>query len=453
MANIGIIHYKVGGTDGVSLELEKWQHVLEAMGHKVFLCGGDLGRAEGTLIEEISHYQPIAKRLYHDTFVALTDTDEAQYSAEFDALSAVITAKLSAFVEANQINYLIAQNVWSVAMNPPVATALAEVMRTYQLPTIAHNHDFYWERVDGVALTCKKAVDLADKFLPPRDDLIRHVVINSLAQSELLARKGIASTVVPNVFDFEAEPWQVDDGNRQFRQDVGLRDDDVVILQATRIVPRKGIELAIDFVAALDQPENRAKLIERGLYDGRPFSAESRIVFVLAGYAQDDATGRYLDLLKRKIEQAGINALFIDDRIGAERHQENGQTIYSLWDSYVFADFVTYPSLWEGWGNQLLETLRAKLPFLLFEYPVYVADLAPSGLRAVSLGQKIAGTDADGLVQVPSDVMNSAVAQAVDLLTDRTLRQDVVEHNFQVGRTHYSMAALHRHLSQLMPTL
>jgi hypothetical protein len=37
----GILHYQVGGTDGVSLEIDKWKQVLEEMGHTVRLCAGD----------------------------------------------------------------------------------------------------------------------------------------------------------------------------------------------------------------------------------------------------------------------------------------------------------------------------------------------------------------------------------------------------------------------------
>jgi hypothetical protein len=40
---IGIFHYQVGRTDGVSLEIAKWKRVLEEMGHTVYLCAGDLG--------------------------------------------------------------------------------------------------------------------------------------------------------------------------------------------------------------------------------------------------------------------------------------------------------------------------------------------------------------------------------------------------------------------------
>jgi hypothetical protein len=204
---IGIFHYKVGGTDGVSLELDKWKHVLEEMGHTVHLCGGDLGTAKGTLIEEMFHHRPDARRLNLNTFHQLRDyPDEAAYRAELFQLADRIERQISAFVESKEIDFLIPQNVWSVAISPSVAIALARVMREYQLPTLAHSHDFYWERTGGIALTCATAIELADKFLPPRDPLIRHAVINSLAQRELAERKGIQATVIPNVFDFDAPP-------------------------------------------------------------------------------------------------------------------------------------------------------------------------------------------------------------------------------------------------------
>jgi len=454
MKNIGIFHYQVGRTDGVSLEIDKWKRVLEEMGHTVHLCAGDLGAAEGTLIEEMYHHRADAERLNYNTFRELRDyPDEAAYRAELMGLTGVIERKMRRFVAEKKIDFLIPQNVWSVAANPPVSIALARVMRDLQLPALAHNHDFYWERTGRVALTCATAIELADKYLPPRDPLARHVVINSLAQRELLERKGIESTIVPNVFDFDAPPWQVDDYNRDFRARIGLRENDVFILQATRIVARKGIELAVDFVRALDTPARRAILKERGLYDGRSFDDASRIVFVLAGYARDDVTGGYVTCLKRKIERAGIDALFIEDVVGGERQTRNGEKIYSLWDTYVFADFVTYPSLWEGWGNQFLEALRARLPIMLFEYPVYQADIGDKGFRVVSLGSEIRGRDDAGLVQVAPQVIEAAADQAVELLTDARRRQETVEHNFQIGRQHYSLESLRGYLAPLIKDL
>ncbi|MFQ5578577.1 MAG: glycosyltransferase, partial [Anaerolineae bacterium] len=378
MKTIGIIHYQVGGTDGVSLEIDKWTQTLQAMGHTVHLCAGDLGVADGTLIEELYHHRPDARRLNLNTFHHWGDyASEAEYRAKLYGLAEVIERRLDEFVRKKKIDCLIPQNVWSVAMNPAAAIAVARLARRLKLPTLAQHHDFYWERTGGVSLTCGAAIELADCYLPPRAPFFRHVVINSLAQHQLARRKGLDAPVVPNVFDFDAPPWQADAFNRDFRARLGLNDSDVLILQATRLVPRKGIELAIEFVAALNHPERRAKIQARGLYNGQLFTPQSRIVLVLAGYARDDLSGGYRHQLAQKIARMGIEARFIENIVAGERRRVGGQKIYSLWDTYVFADFVTYPSLWEGWGNQFLEALRAKLPVMVFEYPVFRADIKP----------------------------------------------------------------------------
>ncbi len=449
--NIGIFHYIANFTDGVSLEMNKWRRVFEEMGHTVYLCAGKYGSADETVIEEMYHHRPDSRLLNANTFKALSDYhNEATYRAELYRLAGIIEEKMRAFVEEKGINFLVPQNVWSVAANPAVAIALTNIMREYQIPALAHNHDFYFERTNGFALTCGTAIELADRYLPPRDPLAKHVVINSLGQRQLLERKGIKSTVVPNIFDFDAPPWEPDEYNQDFRERIGLRENDVFVLQATRIVTRKGIELAIDFVHALNAPQRRAQLKAKGLPNGREFTDDSRIVLVLAGYAMDDVTGRYKSLLAHKAEQMGVEALFIEDLVSESRATRDGEKIYSLWDTYVYADFVTYPSLWEGWGNQLLEAIRAKLPIMLFEYPVYEADLKDKGLRVVSLGNEISGRDEHGLATVAPEIIDAAADQAIELLTHAELRKATVEHNFKVGKKHYSMDALYIYLEQLM---
>jgi glycosyltransferase involved in cell wall biosynthesis len=449
--NIAIIHYIANFTDGVSLEMNKWKRVLEEMGHTVYLCAGQFGSAEEIVIEEMYHHSPEARLLNTNTFRALQDyRNEAVYRAELYRLAGIIEEKLSIFIEEKNVNFLIPQNVWSVGANPAVAIAVANVVNKYQIPALAHNHDFYFERMGGFALTSGTAAELADKYLPPRHPLARHVVINSLGKRQLLERKGISSTVVPNIFDFESSPWVVDDYNRYFRQRIGLRDNDIFMLQATRIVTRKGIELAIDLIKALGSPTRRARLKADGLYNGQAFSDDSRIVLVLAGYVLDDVTGRYASLLAHKADEAGIEALFIEDLIGERRTTRGGEKIYSLWDTYVHADFVTYPSLWEGWGNQLLEAVRAKLPIVLFEYPVFEADIKEKGLKVVSLGNEITGRDQRGLATIDQDIIEAAADQAVVLLTDDNQRREIVGHNYRIGKKHFSMEALYLHLEQLM---
>ena len=170
----------------------------------------------------------------------------------------------------------------------------------------------------------------------------------------------------------------------------------------------------------------------------------------MAGYALDDVTGRYKQLLAHKAEQMGVEAIFIEEMVGESREIRDGDKIYSLWDTYVHADFVTYPSLWEGWGNQLLEALRAKLPLMLFEYPVYEADLKQNGLQVVSLGNQISGRDEHGLAVVEPEIIQRAADQAVEILIDSEKREAMVDHNFSIGKQYYSIDALHKYLGQLM---
>jgi glycosyltransferase involved in cell wall biosynthesis len=445
--NIAFFHYKVGGTDGVSLEIEKWKRVLESLGQHVFLCAGELGQTDGFYIEAMYQHHPQIARLYRNSFNQLKDFDPQAYERELLYWSDRLEGKLIEFLVRYKIDLINVQNIWSVALNPPLAIALENVRRKLSLPALAHHHDFYWERTEGIAVTTARALEVVDTYLPPRTDGIEHIVINSLASQELSARKGIQAQVFPNVFDFNDPPWQVDAYNRDFREQISVAKNDVLILQATRIVPRKGIELAIDFVNALNQPERRKKLVLSGLFDGRKFSEENQIVLVLAGYAQDDRTGQYLDKLKHKIAESGIATRFIEERIAGQRCLVNGKKIYNLWDAYTAADFAVYPSLWEGWGNQLLEAVFARLPVLIFEYPVYLADIKQRGFQLISLGGQTLLPDEQGLARVSPDLIDAAADQAIELLSNQKLRADLVELNFRIGQKYFSFEVLRERIS------
>ena len=53
-------------------------------------------------------------------------------------------------------------------------------------------------------------------------------------------------------------------------------------------------------------------------------------------------------------------------------------------------------------------------------------------------------------MQVAPQVIEAAADKAVELLTDTELRQEMVEHNFQLGQKYFSLEALREHLTQLM---
>ena len=53
MKKIAICHYRVGGTDGVSLEIEKRKEILERHGYTVKLIAGERSQGADFTIKEL----------------------------------------------------------------------------------------------------------------------------------------------------------------------------------------------------------------------------------------------------------------------------------------------------------------------------------------------------------------------------------------------------------------
>jgi glycosyltransferase involved in cell wall biosynthesis len=450
--NIGIFHYQTGNTDGVSLEIDKWRRVLEKMGYSVHICSGDLGMGDGTRIPELYHHKDEIKTINRNAFSAMKEFDADGLMTAIEEISNRLEDSICGFLKSRQIDLLIVNNIWSVGLNLPVALAIERARKKFGLPAIGHHHDFYWERRDGLSPTCPPVEELLRDYFPPKDPLIKHVVINSLAKQDLVERKGMDATIIPNVFDFSAPIWSVDSYNSDLRSQAGINESDILILQATRVIPRKGIELSIDFVKILNSLEMRSKLSQSGLFDGRPFTNQSRIILVLTGYTKDDVSGNYLNFLKQKAHKENVTLLHIEDLISHSRSIQENQKMYSFWDTYAVADLVTYPSLWEGWGNQLLEAFQARLPVVLFEYPVYLEDIKQRGFDVISLGSTIDDFDEANLARINQETLINAANEAVRILTDRDRRLEMVNHNHLISQKHYSLTALQTMLKELLET-
>ncbi len=435
MSRIGICHFRVGETDGVSLEIAKWRAALEALGHTVYLCAGQAGETEAFLIPELSLDHPEVERIRKNAFQAFSDyASEEELHSHIEALAAKIEAGMRHFVAVYDIDLLIVENIWSLSPHLPATLALWRTVRALRLPAIAHHHDFYWEKDDYRGPTCPLVRRLLSDYFPPRDPRIVHVVINHLAQREL-ERRGIRALVVPNVLDFSTSP-KLDEFNRDFKERLGLSAEDVVLLQSTRVVRRKGIELAVDLAAELSRPDFRGALTRRAREHGA--SGPGRPVLLLTNLIEDEA---YWEVLKERISRRGVNVKLATDQVAFRREQRDGQKIYSFWDTYLFADFMTYPSLQEGWGNQFLEGVWAKLPIASFEYPVFKTDIAPLGFKYVSLGDRVERAP-DGLWQLPPGVLHRAAQEVSDLLSSPQRYREVVEHNYRLARKHLSLERL-----------
>jgi hypothetical protein len=202
-------------------------------------------------------------------------------------------------------------------------------------------------------------------------------------------------------------------------------------------VERKAIELAIDLITELNKRKN--ELIGQKLWNGKVMNDKSNIVFLFAGFVEP-ASKKYWSQLKAKMEKSGIQYKHIANRVEHERGKKNGKKIYSLWDSYVYADLVTFPSIVEGWGNQFIEAVFAKKPVAIFEYPVFNADIKPEGYKVISLGS-IFKKNRQGLAAISQTRLKKAAHETIEQLTDKNLIKDLNK-NWKIGKKYHGEKAM-----------
>jgi len=411
---IGFVSTRFHGTDGVTLEADKWAHILGEMGHSCFWMAGLLDTPP-----ETSYAAPLAffnhpevaevqQQLFGRTTRSRAVTNQIQ------SLKERLKDEIYRFIEKFQVEVLIPENILAIPMHVPLGLAMTEVIAETTLPVIAHHHDFAWERE---RFTLNAVHDYLQAAFPPALFSVEHVVINSMAQKDLARRFGLPAAIIPNVLQFEKPPPGLDEYNADLRREIGLRDDDLFILQPTRVVARKGIEHAVELVRRLGEP--RAKLV--------------------ISHPAGDEGNAYMQLLNERIADAQIDVRFIADRVGEERGvNAKGRKVYTLFDIYPHADLVTYPSHYEGFGNAFLEAVYFRKPVVVNTYAVYARDIAPLGFKTVEMSQLIGA---------------QVVEQTKEILRNQTRREDWAETNYQLGLKFFSYAVAGRKLAARLANL
>jgi len=113
---IGIFHYQLGLSDGVSLEVEKWKTVLERMGHKVILVAGRLGNQDGVLLPMLYHHQneiELINEVFRGERHSLSPIemgDLIQHRVQ------QLETELKKAILENKIGVLLVNNIWSVGL-------------------------------------------------------------------------------------------------------------------------------------------------------------------------------------------------------------------------------------------------------------------------------------------------------------------------------------------------
>ncbi len=408
--NVGFVSTRFAGTDGVSLETEKWARVFEKEGFRAHYFGGELDRdPKRSYLAETAHFQhPDIKEISQNCF-GVNQRDRS-ITRQIQTFKSGLKDHLYRFIEQFNIDLLVAENCLTIPMNIPLGIALTEVISETGIRTIAHHHDFFWERQQFIVNAVYEYLNMA---FPPHLPSISHVVINSSGDNQLSLRTGISATVIPNVMDFENPPPGEDDYAGDVRTALGLKNYELLILQPTRVVKRKGIEHAIEFVHRLGA---KAKLVISHASGDEGYDYEKRV-------------WEYSQLM-------GVDTLFVSDIINDKRGTTpDGRKIYTLDDIYPHADLVTYPSNFEGFGNAFLEAVYYRKPILVNNYSIYSTDIRPKGFSVVEI---------DGYVT------RSAVKLAKKILRDEDFRNKMVEHNYAIAKRFFSYKVLRHKLKALI---
>ena len=99
------------------------------------------------------------------------------------------------------------------------------------------------------------------------------------------------------------------------------------------------------------------------------------------------------------------------------------------------ADLITYPSLYEGFGNALLEAFYYRKPVLVNRYAIFIADIEPKGFEVITMN---------------GFLTRHVLDQVRRVISDDEYRTQMVDQNLELGKKFFSYSVLRRKLRSLI---
>ncbi len=409
--NIGFVSTRFSGIDGVSLETAKWAEVLESMGYTCYYFSGlsDRNPAVSMVVPEAFFDHPDIRRVQEHCFGNIERP--GIITGEIHRLRKKLKKGLYQFIRNFHIDFLIIETAVTIPMNIPLGLAISEVIAETAMPSIAHHHDFYWERQRFMVNAVQ---DYLSAAFPPDLPTLAHVVINTEAQRQLSHRCGISSFMIPNVFDYSKDPPGIDEYNADLREALGIDRSDIFLLQPTRVIARKGIEHAVELASRL---------------------GTKKVKLFISHQTRDEGKDYYKRVMSYA-RQMDVDVILRPDVVSLKRGiNAEGKKVYSLFDVYPHADFVTYPSTYEGFGNAFLEAVYFKKPILVNRYAIFQQDIEPVGFDVVIMDTYIS---------------DETVRRVKRILRHPEIAQKSCEKNFELGRKYFSYEVLERKLKMIL---
>lgn len=409
---IGIIIGRIGGVDGVALETEKWIDILKKLGNEVFIMSGEfeswkMDYDHDYLFPALSFFSAEAEWEQRKAFFE-PDEDPDILLDHVENWSNIIEEAMRKWVTDKKIEVLLSENASALPCQLSMGVAIKKLIQKTGLPIVTHDHDFHWERGERYVSIHPEINQFVDDNFPLLLPNVKHAVINTFGAETFKDRFDIDATLVPNVMDFNRVYGVPTAENKFFLRDVGVSEDEIALLQVTRIVRRKGIETAISLIDKL---------------------ADKKLKLVITGNNNDDENKEYYNELIDQIHDLNLSNQIIFAAHKVLDHKD-------LSDVYAHGRAATYFSTYEGFGNAFVETMLAKKPIFVNNYkPVYMQDIGNKGFETIMIE--------DGILT------NKSVQQMSDIIYNPKRCLEIGEYNFELGKKHFSYEVLEEKLSSL----
>ncbi|MGK0412485.1 MAG: glycosyltransferase involved in cell wall biosynthesis [Polaribacter sp.] len=409
---IGIIIGRIGGVDGVALETEKWIDILKKLGHEVFIMSGEfeswnMDYEHDYLYPVLSFFSVEAEWEQRKAFFE-PDKEPNELLEHVENASNMIYETMLAWVKDKKIDAILSENASALPCHLSMGVAIKKLILKTGLPIVTHDHDFHWERGQRYVSVHPEINQYVDDNFPLLLPDVKHAAINTFGVETFKNRFNLDATLVPNVMDFNRIYGVPTPENEFFLRNIGVKEDDIALLQVTRIVRRKGIETAISLIDKLD---------------------DKKLKLVITGNNNDDENKEYYNELIDQIHDLNLSNQVIFAAHKVLDHKD-------LSDVYAHGRAATYFSTYEGFGNAFVETVLAKKPIFVNNYkPVYMQDIGNKGFETVMIED--------------SNLTPESVQQMSDIIYNPKRCLEIGEYNFNLGKKYFSYDVLEEKLNAL----
>jgi len=345
--NIALLHYSSPPVVGGVEEILRQQALLFSRNfNNVKIFAGDGGQFVRHIPVEINPLLGSQEKTVEKSVKMFLQGEKRLFYSVKDKIRAYLLKNLEPF------DILIAHNVLAMRYNLPLTYAIHEIAEENDIKIVSWNHDclFFYDDL------AKNFTHNIYKILRKYNEKITYVVISESRKVEFekLYGKEDCVTVIPNGIDPKSF-YELDNSSIKIIDELNLLQSDFIMVQPSRLHPRKNIEFSIKVTAELLKKGLDAMLIVTGAFD-----------------PHEMGTRRYYNKLKKMIGDLKLenNAIIL-----AEYQLNSGEVINSsrlnIRDLYLISDILFLPSFQEGFGIPLLEAGMIKLPVVCSDIPPF----------------------------------------------------------------------------------